>query len=85
MSSATKNLVTRTLDETYDEAQTEDSLQEYLVLASVFVTCEFNNVSVLRFLLSGENTLGGLLGLARRRAPVAQQENVASVQTGPTA
>jgi len=65
---------------TFDGYFTEDSLQEYLVLASVFVTCEFNNVGVLRFLLSRENTLEGLLGLARRRAPVAQQENVASIQ-----
>jgi RNase_H superfamily len=43
---------------------TERTLEEYLVLASVFETCEFNNVNVLRFLLSKEATLKGLLGMA---------------------
>jgi hypothetical protein len=45
---------------------TERSLQEYLVLATVFETCEFNNVNVLRFLLSKETTLEGLLKMAGR-------------------
>jgi len=40
---------------------TEASVKEYLVLASVLETCEFNNVNVLRFLLSGEKTLAALL------------------------
>jgi hypothetical protein len=36
---------------------TERSLQEYLVLATVLETCEFNNLNVLKFLLSKEATL----------------------------
>ena len=40
---------------------TERTLKEYLVLASVFETCEFNNLNVLEFLLSKETTLEGLL------------------------
>lgn len=46
---------------------TERSLREYLVLASVFQTCEFNNVNVLKFLLSKETTLAGLFKMARRK------------------
>ena len=34
---------------------TERTLKEYLVLASVFETCEFNNVNVLKFLISEES------------------------------
>jgi hypothetical protein len=45
---------------------TERSLQEYLVLATVFETCEFNNLNVLKFLLSKETTLTGLLRMAGR-------------------
>src|SRR5262249_14087609 len=45
---------------------TERSLQEYLVLATVFETCEFNNMNVLKFLLSKETTLEGLLKMAGR-------------------
>jgi hypothetical protein len=45
---------------------TERSLEEYLVLASVFETCEFNNANVLRFLLSKEVTLEGLFRMAGR-------------------
>jgi predicted RecB family nuclease len=41
---------------------TERTLKEYLVLASVFETCEFNNVNVLKFLISEERTLDGLNG-----------------------
>jgi hypothetical protein len=51
-----------------DGCFTERSLQEYLVLATVFETCEFNNVNILKFLLSRETTLEGLLKLAGRRA-----------------
>ena len=47
---------------------TERSLREYLVLATVFETCEFNNINVLKFLLSKETTLEGLLRMAGRRA-----------------
>jgi len=46
---------------------TEQSLQEYLVLATVFETCELNNINVLKFLLSKEMTLEGLLKMAGRR------------------
>jgi hypothetical protein len=47
---------------------TERSLREYLVLASVFETCAFNNVNVLKFLLSKETTLEGLMRIAGRKA-----------------
>jgi predicted RecB family nuclease len=46
---------------------TERSLKEYLALVSVFETCEFNNVNVLKFLLSKEKTLEGLFRMAGRR------------------
>ncbi|MGD0919269.1 MAG: TM0106 family RecB-like putative nuclease [Thermodesulfobacteriota bacterium] len=46
---------------------TERSLKEYLVLVSVFETCEFNNVNVLKFLLSEKTTLEGLFKMAGRR------------------
>jgi predicted RecB family nuclease len=45
-----------------DGRYTERSLREYLVLASVFETCDFNNLNVLRFLLSKETTWDGLNG-----------------------
>jgi predicted RecB family nuclease len=46
----------------------QDSLKEYLVLASVFQTCEFNNVNVLKFLLAQETTLDGLMLMALRKS-----------------
>lgn len=59
---------------------TEYSLEEYLVMATVFATCEFNNVNVLQFLLSKVNTLDGLLQMARRKprqsAPVFAEAQV---------
>jgi hypothetical protein len=54
-----------------DGRYTERSLKEYLVLASVLETCEFNNVNVLKFLLSKETTLDGLLRMAGRKARTA--------------
>ena len=45
---------------------TERSLQEYLVLATVFETCAFNNVNVLKFMLTKETTLEGLMMMAGR-------------------
>jgi hypothetical protein len=51
-----------------DGCFTERSLQEYLVLATVFETCEFNNVNILKFLLSRKTTLEGLPKLAGGRA-----------------
>jgi hypothetical protein len=50
-----------------DGCFTERSLQEYLVLATVFETCAFNNVNVLKFLLSQETTLEGLLKMVGGR------------------
>ena len=47
---------------------TERSLREYLVLASVFETCAFNNVNVLKFLLSKNTTLGGLMRMGGRKS-----------------
>jgi hypothetical protein len=47
---------------------TERSLREYLILVSVIETCEFNNVNVLKFLLSKEMTLKALFKMAGRRA-----------------
>jgi predicted RecB family nuclease len=52
---------------------TESSLRDYLVLASVFTTCEFNNVNPLKFLLSKENTLDGLLRMARQKTNRSHQ------------
>jgi len=52
---------------------TERTLREYLVLASVFETCEFNNVNVLKFLLAKETTLEGLLKMAGRRAQTSRE------------
>ncbi len=46
---------------------TEESLSEYLVLASVLETCEFNNISSLDFLLSKQTTLEGLLRRSARK------------------
>ena len=45
---------------------TQRSLEEYLVLATVFETCAFNDVNILKFLLSKEATLEGLLRMAGR-------------------
>src|ERR1019366_10760528 len=50
-----------------DGCYTERSLKEYLVLASVLETCEFNKVNVLKFLLSKEATLEGLFRMAGRK------------------
>ena len=62
---------------------TERSLREYLVLASVFQTCEFNNVNVLKFLLSKETTLTGLFKIARRKdhATLHKPENAVPLPT----
>ena len=46
---------------------TERSLREYLILATVFETCEFNNVNILKFLLSKETTLKDLFRMAGRK------------------
>jgi hypothetical protein len=49
-----------------DGCYTERSLKEYLLLASVLETCEFNKLNVLKFLLSRETTLDGLLHMVGR-------------------
>jgi len=46
---------------------TERTLQEYLILATVFETCAFNNLNVLKFMLTKEMTLEGLMKMAGRR------------------
>jgi len=48
----------------------EKTLREYLILASVFETCEFNNVNVLRFLLSKEQAVDKLLRMGNRKAQI---------------
>lgn len=45
----------------------EKTLKDYLTVASVFETCEFNNVNVLKFLLSKEQTIDGLMRMAWRK------------------
>jgi hypothetical protein len=50
-----------------DGRYTERTITTYLVLASVFETCEFNNVNVLKFLLSKDRSLESLLRMRRRR------------------
>lgn len=46
---------------------TEHTVTEYLILATVIETCDFNNVNVLKFLLSKETTLAGLFKMAKRK------------------
>lgn len=50
-----------------DGRNSEATLKDYLVLASVFETCEFNSVNVLKFLLSEETTVEGLMRMAGRK------------------
>jgi predicted RecB family nuclease len=44
-----------------DGRYSERTLKSYLVLATLFETCAFNNINVLKFLLSKERRLEGLL------------------------
>jgi hypothetical protein len=53
----------------------EKTIKEYLVLASVFETCEFNRINVLKFLLSKEQTIGGLTRMAGRRTGFASADS----------
>ena len=46
---------------------TEKTLKDYLILASVFETCDFDGVNVLKFLLSKEQTLEGLLRMSGQK------------------
>jgi predicted RecB family nuclease len=50
-----------------DGRYSERTVKVYLVLASIFETCEFNNVNVLKFLLSKEKSLQGLLRMGARK------------------
>jgi len=56
-----------------DGLYTKRSLEEALVLLSVFQTCEFSGVNVLRFMLSGQCSLDGILNweVNRRRTKAA--------------
>ena len=45
-----------------------------LVLTTVLETCEFNNLNVLKFLLSKETTLEGLLRMAGRKAAISSAQ-----------
>jgi hypothetical protein len=54
---------------------TQRTLEEYLVLATVFETCEFNNLNALKFLLSKETTLEGLSKWLGRRGLEASKLN----------
>jgi hypothetical protein len=67
---------------------TERLLEDYLGLATVFETCRFNNVNVLKFLLSRETTLAGLMKAGRkpegqrgRKSQIAAQAAEASLKT----
>ena len=51
-----------------DGRYSERTVKVYLVLASIFETCEFNNVNVLQFLLSKEKSLHGLLRMGVRKS-----------------
>ncbi|MDO8789320.1 MAG: TM0106 family RecB-like putative nuclease [Sulfuritalea sp.] len=50
-----------------DGRYSERTLRDYLVIASTFETCEFNKLNVLKFLLSQERTLDGLLRMAGQK------------------
>ena len=52
----------------FDGLYTEDTLNEYLILASVLTTCEFNNLKPLKFLLSEERSLEGLLRMGQTKS-----------------
>ena len=56
----------------FDGLYTEDSLTEYLILASVLNTCELNNINALSFLLSEERSLNGLRNLAQTNSRTKQ-------------
>lgn len=60
---------------------TKNSLNEYLVLASVLETCEINNVNVLKFLLSKKTNLIDLFRMAGRKP--ASAKIIAPAQSDP--
>jgi hypothetical protein len=62
-----------------DGRYSEKPLKEYLILASVFETCEFNNVNVLKF-LTKDQTLDGLLRMAGRRTTDSKPSGSEKVQ-----
>jgi Transposase IS66 family len=54
-----------------DGRYSEKTVKEYLILASVFETCEFNNVNVLKFLLAKERTVDSLTRARHGRIKLA--------------
>jgi hypothetical protein len=60
-----------------DGRYSEKTIKTYLLLASVFETCEFNNVNVLKFLLSKDQSLESLLrmGVGRSNRTCASYPN----------
>jgi len=54
-----------------DGRYSEKTVKEYLILASVFETCEFNNVNVLKFLLAKERTFDSLTRARHGRIKLA--------------
>jgi hypothetical protein len=50
-----------------DGRYTENTVRTYLILASVFETCEFNNVNTLKYLLSGSRSLDTLVRMGERK------------------
>ena len=54
-----------------DGKYSEKTVKEYLILASVFETCEFNNINVLKFLLSKGRTFDSLTRARHDRIKLA--------------
>jgi hypothetical protein len=55
-----------------DGRYSEKTLKEYLVISSIFETCEFNCVNILKFLLSEERSLDGLLRMVGPKISVSK-------------
>ena len=68
----------------FDGLFTEESLIEYLTLASVLTTCEFNNLNPLRFLLSEEQSLDGLQRLAKTKSRNPKLRKIAIASAEPS-
>jgi predicted RecB family nuclease len=63
---------------------TESTLTEYLIIASVLETCEFNNINVLKFLLSKKQTIEGLMRMAGRKTHHQKHSEIEdTVKTAP--
>jgi hypothetical protein len=55
-----------------DGRYSEQTLEDYLIISSILGTCEFNCVNILKFLLSGEKSLDGLLRMVGRNVGVSK-------------